>query len=177
MGVAVISNSNNTHYLDIDGSYVSQSIAGNYSTVYYRVLVTKSGSSGYFSGASSRNNGNCYAEGVAHLWSWGNGSFDFRNGSSGGSFTMAEGYVNIPHAMDGTGAFNIYGNISIETPSDYGTASTGSGWKSLPRIPRGPRVKHGGTYRNTILYVKHSGTYRIAIPYVKHAGAYKIGGG
>jgi hypothetical protein len=48
---------------------------------------------------------------------------------------------------------------------------------SLVRIPRGPRVKDSGVWRNTILYVKDNGTWKIAIPYVKDNGTWKIGGG
>lgn len=48
---------------------------------------------------------------------------------------------------------------------------------SLVRIPRGPRVKDSGVWKNTILYVKDNGTWKVAIPYVKDNGTWKIGGG
>jgi hypothetical protein len=48
---------------------------------------------------------------------------------------------------------------------------------SLVRIPRGPRVKDSGVWRNTILYVKDNGEWKTAIPYVKDNGEWKIGGG
>lgn len=47
----------------------------------------------------------------------------------------------------------------------------------LVRIPRGPRVKDSGVWKNTILYVKDNGTWKVAIPYVKDNGTWKIGGG
>lgn len=99
---------------------------------------------------------------------------------SGGSFGLASsGTIVITHKNDGTAQI---------TGSAYWTASGGDGWFnsgfsgsggpwSLPRLPRGPRVKVAGVWKNTILYVKVAGVWKIAIPYVKVAGVWKIGGG
>jgi hypothetical protein len=81
-------------------------------------------------------------------------------------------YIN--HNADGTGSAVL--SAYIDTDNSPGAVSLGVSL-TLPRIPRGPRIKQGGQYKNSIAYVKQGGQYKIAIPYVKSGGLYKIGGG
>lgn len=85
--------------------------------------------------------------------------------------------IDIPHLADGTRP-----DITIRMILDYdGGAVSNENYTAvisgIPRIPRGPRVKDAGTWKNTIAYVKDAGVWKIAIPYVKDAGTWKIGGG
>jgi hypothetical protein len=88
--------------------------------------------------------------------------------------------VVIPHNIDGTrpdlvirGFCDAPSNESF-LPSNT-QASTNN--LTLPRIPRGPRVKDGNVWKNTVLYVKDNNEWKIAIPYVKDNNVWKIGGG
>lgn len=102
----------------------------------------------------------------------GNWSFDFRP-TGLGSYTLINTTRNIAHNSDGTMTLNITTSIAGDT---LGSSSPNVS-VTLARIPRGPRVKDNGTWRNTIMYVKDNGTWRIAIPYVKDNGTWRIGGG
>lgn len=86
----------------------------------------------------------------------------------------------IPHNDDGTRPdIVIRGYCDAATNATYVPENTTANTAAfaLERIPRGPRVKDNGVWRNTILYVKDNGVWRIAIPYVKDNGTWKIGGG
>lgn len=86
----------------------------------------------------------------------------------------------IPHNTDGTRPdVVIRGFCDAATNVTYVPENTTANTAAfaLTRIPRGPRVKDNGVWKNTILYVKDNGTWKIAIPYVKDNGTWKIGGG
>ena len=100
-------------------------------------------------------------------------TYDYRAGGLQATYFVNSTYY-IQHAADGTGS--AYLSAYIDTQNSPGAVSLGVGL-ALPRIPRGPRVKDGGVYKNTVAYVKDAGVYKIAIPYIKDAGVYKIGGG
>lgn len=100
-------------------------------------------------------------------------SYDFRP-TGNQAFVVLNTTVWINHNNDGTLAVSASG--SFPSADILGSASAGLSFMA-PRIPRGPKVKDGGTYKNTVAYVKDAGVYKIAIPYIKDAGVYKIGGG
>jgi hypothetical protein len=88
--------------------------------------------------------------------------------------------VKIPHNSDGTRPDVVIRGYCDSTDSaswvpESTTANTSA--FSLPRIPRGPKVKDSGVWKNTVMYVKDGGVWKIAIPYVKDNGTWKIGGG
>ncbi len=88
--------------------------------------------------------------------------------------------MTIPHNLDGTRTdLVIRGFVDAPTNASYVPENTlaYSNPVTLPRIPRGPRVKDAGVWKNTVLYVKDAGVWKIAIPYVKDNGTWKIGGG
>jgi hypothetical protein len=102
----------------------------------------------------------------------GSTGFDIATGSTG---TLGSGNFWLGHNSDGT-VGNPSLTLSVSSSNFYVGNGSVSVSESGPRIPRGPRVRHGGAYRNTIAYVKHNGAWRIAIPYVKHNGAWKVAG-
>jgi hypothetical protein len=88
--------------------------------------------------------------------------------------------VVIPHDLDGTRSdLVVRGYVDAVTDANNVPDKTEAFTYAitLPRIPRGPRVKDSGVWKNTVLYVKDSGVWKIAVPYVKDNGTWKIGGG
>jgi hypothetical protein len=143
----------------------SQDIASNSSLVDWNLYINKNSYSPTYSFATSywsRNVGPQYGEGSF--------TYDFRNYDS---LLLASGQTRITHNADGTGscAFNGAANVQV-----MGTASV-AGSLPLPRIPRGPLVRYGGTWRNTVAYVRDGGTWKIATPYVRSGGVWKVSGG
>lgn len=102
-------------------------------------------------------------------WS-GNWTYDF---GGIGSITVAAGERWIPHAADGTKSAWCSASVRMTDPA-AGTG-TPSGALELPRIPRGPRVRHGGTWRHSVAYVRHGGAWRTAIPHVRQGGTWRLG--
>jgi hypothetical protein len=130
MGQATFS-ANGNYKIDVDAALVSQS--GLTSRIYWRVLVIKSNTSGH---AGWGNNGSSgWADssqgGNNDLWYNGNLQYNFQNGSYSGTFTMAEGYFEVGHRADGNAEYYVSGGLTL---TNLGSASAGTGWRSLPRI-------------------------------------------
>lgn len=125
---------------------------------------------------------------------WANGSWAWsirspnatvQNSGSGSNYTFAAWEAKLfgtasfwnTHNADGTLTKQVTGHFAdIPTYGWWGSGSTG-GNITYTRIPRGPRVKSAGTWRQTVAYVKSGGTWKIAIPYTKSGGVWRIGGG
>lgn len=105
-------------------------------------------------------------------WS-GTWAYDFRP-SGFQSYMVLNSSAWINHNADGTLVVSAAG--AFPSADLLGSAYVGLSF-SAPRIPRGPKVKDGGTYKPTVAYVKDLGQYKIAIPYIKDGGIYKIAGG
>jgi hypothetical protein len=58
--------------------------------------------------------------------------FNFINGSTSGTFTIAEGTFQIDHRSNGTAEYYVNGGLSLNA---LGSASAGTGIRSLPTIP------------------------------------------
>lgn len=107
----------------------------------------------------------------------GSGYFIYRFWQTSGAIQLGGGTVWLKHGADGTlnvsgsaGASGIpLGSVTVE--------SVGSDNLDAPRIPRGPRLLWGGSWRNTVAYVRWGGSWHIAIPYVRWGGSWHIGGG
>lgn len=88
--------------------------------------------------------------------------------------------VVIPHNNDGSRPDVVLrGYCDSATNATYvpeGTLANSSVF-SFPSNPRGPRIKDGGTWKQTVLYIKDGGTWKLAVPYIKDGGTWKIGGG
>lgn len=92
---------------------------------------------------------------------------------------LGSGSKTVKHNADGTG--------SAYSVAHYYSHTQGYIWSiprldvngtiSLTRIPRGPRVRSGGVWKQTVAYVRVGGVWKIAIPYVRSGGVWKIGGG
>lgn len=136
-----------------------------------------------------RVRGILYNGGSARSWTGGNvqksisGGASWTNNSGGfdvaarSTQTIIDVQFDIPHNADGTKTvtFNIrVGNTPTQT---FGSGGTVKVTITLTRIPRGPRVRSGGVWRNTIAYVRSGGVWRIALPYVRTGGTWKLGGG
>lgn len=130
MGQATFSGNGN-YRIDVDVALVSQS--GLTSRIYWRVLVIKNNTSGH---AGWGNNGSSgWADssqgGNNDLWYNGNIQYNFQNGSYSGTFTMAEGHFDVGHRADGNAEYYVNGGLTL---TGLGSASAGTGWRSLPRI-------------------------------------------
>jgi len=99
-------------------------------------------------------------------------NFDFRPYGNQ-SYELAGYSKVVTHNDDGTMSVTLDGSIEGGVLGN----SNPSVYLVLDRIPRGPRVKWGSTWRNSVAYVKVGSTWKIAIPYVKWGSSWKIGGG
>ena len=135
MGTATFSGNGN-YYLDVDAALVSQNIAGNYSTIYWRIDVVKT--YGYGHQASGNTGSNGYVDSsVGGLWGNGNLQYNFQNGSMTGRWTFADGTFNVQHRSDGTAEYEVHGGMHLIL---LGDASAGTGWRSLPRLANVPNA-------------------------------------
>lgn len=156
---------------------VSQSIAGNYTTLNIYVQAINAGNSSTFlSGAGSQ------IASIDGEWSGG--------GQSVGSNFLPSGYangaqrwflgpyvVNIPHNSDGTGPT---GGVTLRQATVFGSFNNNItvNFNDFPTIPRGPLVKNtDGTWHSTTAYVKNAdGTWHVATPLIKNTdGTWHVG--
>lgn len=123
------------YILDIDAAVASQNQGGNFSTIYWRVIVYKESGSGF----SGSNGG----PGVAQAWPsgayvWNNPGpfgYNFVSVPEGGFVLFAEGTFNLPHDSAGNASYGTTGSLTLGA---IGSASAGSGTKQAPRIPKPP---------------------------------------
>lgn len=84
--------------------------------------------------------------------------------------------VDISHGADGT-----RGAVTLRMQLEYGNGAVNEthnvSFNDFPDIPRGPRVKDAGIWKNTLAYIRSGGIWKIALPYVKSGGIWRIGGG
>jgi Fibronectin type III domain. len=127
MAQAGFSGSSN-YIIDIDAALVSQS--GMTSTIYWRLLVIKTNHYGHRAWGNTGSKGNVSSS-IGPLWSNGNLTYNFQNGSTFGTFTIAEGTFVVTHRADGNAEYVVDSSLTLHA---LGTAATGTGWRSLPRI-------------------------------------------
>ncbi len=163
------------YYLREDIWLDSQNIAGNYSSLHVDASAIAAGGHYDLDGRGWR----ALIYGAAGASGSGGPSGVNAPNFSGGSFGLGTGYVTIYHAASGTAQITA-GASWDPTGSggwfDAGFSGSGGPW-NLPRIPRGPRVRVAGVWKNTLMYVRVSGVWKIVIPYIKVGGVWKIGGG
>lgn len=154
-------NANSNYYIDVDAVVQSQNIAGNYSTIYWRVMVFHTGGTSYSSSAQAGNSG--YADsnlaGDPDLWNGTNLSYNFINGQSTGSWIFAQGVFNVPHRSDGTAEYFVNGGLTLV---NLGTAAIGTGVRSLPslgRVPDAPTPIGLDNITQTSMRYRFSGNY------------------
>lgn len=99
--------------------------------------------------------------------------YDFRDYNT---LHVAGGTINVTHNADGRKTLSFSFQFTARNGATLGNAAK-SDSIALDRIPRGPRVRHSGTWENTVAYVRVGGVWKIAIPYVRQSGTWKIAGG
>jgi hypothetical protein len=129
MGIATFS-ANANYYIDVDAALVSQNQAGNYSTIYWRVDVVKTYGYGFQATTNTGNSGWANSS-VGSLWGDNNLAYNFANGQMSGRWTIASGTFNVAHRSDGNAEYWVSGGLTLV---NLGTASAGTGTRSLPRI-------------------------------------------
>ena len=153
---------------------VGQDISGNYTTVrMYLGAINRGNTTSYANGFGQQGLG---ISGIANLTGYTANPFIVRGVQNGVQRWLSGPYdVQVPHNPDGTrGAVTLYMTLAyIDEPYAEWTAP----FNDFPAIPRGPKVKHNGTWKNTVPYVKHNGSWKIAIPFVKQSGSWKNSGG
>lgn len=126
--------SNGNYRIDVDAAVQSQNRAGNYSIIYWRIYVVKSNAYGHMATTNMGNHGNAQSS-VGQVWGNGNMAYEFRNGSSNGSFLIADGTFRVNH--NGVGEASYYFSASL-TYYALGSASASTGWRNLPRLATEP---------------------------------------
>lgn len=154
---------------------VSQSVENNTTRLAIYLRAINRGNTSSFSNWPGTQTGSVDGVGTAGAYS-ANPFLPSGVGTGVQRWRSGPHYIDIPHGDDGTrGAVTlrqtlVYGNGAV---NESATVS----FNDFPAIPRGPRVKVAGVWKNTVAYVKVAGVWKIAIPYVKVAGIWKIGGG
>jgi len=125
---------NGNYRIDVDAALVSQDAGTKTSTIYWRILVTKTNHFGFSASGNTGSSGwaDSSLPGYPDLWQRnGDVSFNFQNGSTSGSFLIKDGHFTVPHNSDGTASYHVDGGLTL---AQLGSASASTGWRSLPRI-------------------------------------------
>lgn len=129
---------NNNYKIDVDAAVQSQDRAGNFSIVYWRVVVHKTYGYGHMATTNLGNHGEVDSS-VGQLWTNGNMAYDFRNGAMNGSWTIASGTFRVNHDGLGRGRYSVTGALNFYA---LGSAKATTGWRNLPTlatVPSPPR--------------------------------------
>lgn len=167
---------NGNYRIDVDGQLVSQS--GLTSTIYWRVIVHKTNTTGHRAWGSTGSNG--WADGnPGRLWTNGNMEFNFQNGSMSGSFLIADGHFNVGHRADGHAEYYVAGGLTL---AGLGSASANTGWRSLPHIqtatvPDAPTPLGVDQHEMTSLRYRFSGNGNGGAPILEWQALYQEGNG
>lgn len=102
--------------------------------------------------------------------------YDLRSSSGLNPITWGTWSGWVTHDADGKKTVTFTYGFEGEGGTPLGNGS-GSHSFTLTEIPRGPRIKIGAIWKNTILYIKSSGIWKIALLYIKSSGIWKITGG
>lgn len=124
---------NSQYQLTVEGRLESQNAGNKTSVIYWEMVVTKTGNGWAWASANMGNSGRVWAydNGVT-LWDNPNLAYDFRNGNR---WVFASGYQTIQHRSDGTGEYNVHGEMRL---ANIGWAGAGTGRRSLPRLAQTP---------------------------------------
>lgn len=117
----------------IEAALESQDAGRKTSYVYWELIVTRpSGNWWAWATTGMGNRGRVWDGNGSTLWENTNMDFDFRNGNR---WVLAKGHKTIQHRADGTAEYNIQGDMNLYI---VGSASAGTGRRSLPRLARVP---------------------------------------
>lgn len=154
-------------YVDLVISPGVQNIAQNTTNVSWSLRARSTGGSPTWS--ASAQSWSVNIGGFTNSGTW---TLDFRNGVV--QIIVASSTWVIEHNNDGTKTLTSSGTL-ITDHTSFGRG-TASGSVVLDRIPRGPKVRYNGAWRDTIAYVRSGGTWRNAVPYVKVGASWKPAG-
>lgn len=130
MGLGTFSGNAN-YKIDVDAALTSQ--VGLTSNIYWRIYVIKSNTTGHAAWGNTGSSGwaDSNLAGNPDLWNNGNMEYNFQNGSMSGTFLIAQGNFSIQHRSDGTQEYFVNAALNF---INLGSASAGTGTRSLPRI-------------------------------------------
>lgn len=162
---------NNGYELIVRSTLLSQDVPNNRSRVETRIQIR----SIFARAFNSTVTGKMVSNGST-LWSVSRQQMSLSQGVTR-TLATVEQWVN--HNNDGTKAVAVRGEFKTDIQSGTWAfpSTTVTGTHTLPRIPRGPRVRHNGVWRNTMIYVRDGGRWRQAICYVRHASKWRQAGG
>ncbi|QFG09136.1 minor tail protein [Arthrobacter phage Sporto] len=128
---------NGSYKIDVDAAVVSQDINNKTSTIYWRTLVIKNGTTGHRAWGNTGSSGwaDSSVGGNPDLWYNGNMEYNFQNGSMTGTFTIAEGTFVVGHRSDGNAEYFVNSGLDFTI---LGHADAGTGWRSLPQLAQIP---------------------------------------
>ena len=161
----------NDYRLRLELNIVSQNIATNKTTGSYALYIESLAVS-----FNAQSTGSLVAAGTT-VWSI---VGQTRSLGMNSELLLTSGSISWEHFSDGTStAFSGSGTFrTVNQSSDWSVPPLSvSGSIPVPRIPRGPRVHDGSSYKHTVAYVHDSTSHKIAIPYVHDGTGYKIAGG
>lgn len=125
---------NSNYKIDVDAAVQSQNRAGNYSIIYWRIIVHKTYGYGHMATTNLGNTGRAESS-VGQHWNNGNMAYDFRNGSMTGSWTIADGTFRVNHNSKGQASYYFSGWLNFYA---LGSASATTGWRNLPGLATNP---------------------------------------
>lgn len=123
------------YYIDVDAALSSQDANGW--SVYWRTFAVRNGgTTGYQSGANGSNNTRADSNqgGDPDLLNSSGFGYDFRAGV-GTQQVFNQGYFYVGVDANGNGSYFVNGAMTLV---NLGSASAGTGWRSLPRIGQAP---------------------------------------
>lgn len=150
MGQATFS-ANGNYKIDVDAALVSQNTVAKTSTIYWRIYVIKSNTTGHAAWGNTGSWGNADSNvgGNPDLWNNGNMEYNFQNGSMSGTFLIADGTFVVGHRADGTAEYYVTGKLNLV---NLGYAESTTGVRALPRladVPPAPSHVGWGTINQT----------------------------
>jgi len=120
---------NGNYQIDVDAAFTHHNGPLS-SNVYWRIIVVKGNTYGHAGWGSVGSSG--WADGnPGRLWTNNQLDYNFQNGRYGGEFLIAEGNFTVNHRSDGNAEYYTSGGLTL---ANLGSASAGTGWRSLPRI-------------------------------------------
>jgi hypothetical protein len=167
---------NGNYQIDVDAALTGQS--GLSSNIYWRIIVVKGNTYGHSAWGNTGSSG--WADGnPGRLWTNNNMEYNFQNGRYGGEFLIAEGNFSVQHRADGNAEYYVNGGLTL---ANLGSASTGTGWRSLPRIqtatvPDAPTPLGVDQNEMTSLRYRFSGNGNGGAPILEWQALYQEGGG
>ncbi|QFG08705.1 minor tail protein [Arthrobacter phage Ingrid] len=118
------------YVLDVNAELVSQSKSALTSTIYWRMLVIKNGTTGHVAWGNTNSTAQVDSS-IGRRWTDSSVEYNFQNGSMSGTFTIADGTFTVKHNSNGEASYYVAGSMNL---IQLGNASASTGWRALPKI-------------------------------------------